>query len=191
MNILAHCALSNFNKESLVGNYLGDFVRGNKAIENYSLAIQEGIRLHRRIDSYTDSHPIVIQSKRRIQPPLTRYSGILIDVFYDHFLCKHWQRFYSVTLNDFIQQAYETLAQYEAQFPENAKVFSQRMAQHNLLLSYTKVEGIQWVLERIEQRLKRSNTLSQGINYLTHYFYELENDFLAFYPQLLKYTERT
>ncbi len=186
MNYLAHFALSNLNQASLIGNYLGDFVRG-KTIEDYSLPIQEGIKLHRTIDSYTDCHPIVVQSKQRIPQPFRRYSGILIDVFYDHFLCQHWQAFYSIPLIDFVQYVYQTLAEYEEQFPERAKMFSQRMKQENILISYTSIEGIRSALERIEQRLRQPNNLRDGIRYLTHSFHQLENDFLTFYPQLEKY----
>jgi acyl carrier protein phosphodiesterase len=183
MNYLAHFALSNLNQEYIIGNYLGDFIRGAKQ-KNFSPAIQEGIKLHRYIDSYTDSHPIVVQSKQCIHQPFTRYSGILIDVFYDHFLCQHWQAFYSIPLIDFVQYVYQTLAQYEQQFPERAKFFSQRMKQENILLSYTNIEGIRSTLKRIEQRLRQPNNLSEGILYLTQSFHKLENDFLEFYPQL-------
>jgi acyl carrier protein phosphodiesterase len=143
--------------------------------------------LHRSIDLYTDFHPIVIQSKQRIHQPFTRYSGILIDVFYDHFLCQHWQTFYSIPLTDFVQYVYQTLAQYEEQFPEKAKNFSQRMKQQNILLSYMSIEGIRTALERIEQRLRQPSNLCDGIHYLTKSFHQLENDFLEFYPQLEKY----
>ncbi len=186
MNYLAHFALSDLNQEHIIGNYLGDFIRGN-SMENFSVAIQEGIRLHRNIDSYTDSHPIVIHSKRYIPQPFSRYSGILIDVFYDHFLCKHWQAFYSMPLYDFVQYIYKILTQYEAQFPKRAKLFSQRMKQENILLSYMTIEGIRKVLERIEQRLRQPNNLSYAISYLTEFFPQLEKDFLEFYPQLNKY----
>jgi acyl carrier protein phosphodiesterase len=186
LNYLAHFALSNLNQEHIIGNYLGDFIRGN-TMENFSAAIQEGIRLHRNIDSYTDSHPIVIHSKRYIPQPFSRYSGILIDVFYDHLLSKHWQVLYSIPLSDFVKYIYQILTQYEQQFPERAKIFSQRMKQENILLSYTTIEGIRSALERIEQRLRQPNNLSHAISYLTELHPQLEKDFLEFYSQINKY----
>ncbi len=92
MNFLAHLYLSKKNKNILIGNFIADAVKGKKH-NLYSKEVQAGILLHREIDNYTDNHPIVRKSKRRLNKRYGHYNGVIIDILYDHFLAKNWNNY--------------------------------------------------------------------------------------------------
>jgi hypothetical protein len=104
MNYLAHLHLAPDDAAARVGNLLGDFLKPSHA-GHLPQALQQGMALHRQIDSHTDSHPLVARSKQRIAAERRRYAGILVDIFYDHFLAQHWPRFSSMPLADFTAAA--------------------------------------------------------------------------------------
>ena len=108
MNFLAHLYLSGNNEEVIFGNFIADGVKGNQ-MNGYSAGIRDGIRLHREIDRYTDNHPVVKQSKSRLSPKYRMFSGVIVDLFYDHFLSKYWQEFSQKELNDFVSKTYQLL----------------------------------------------------------------------------------
>ena len=108
MNYLAHLFLSEGTPESLIGNLLGDFVKGT-AVNLYSEEIRKGIDLHRKVDSYTDSHAIVRSSKSLVSSHRRRFAGVLIDVFYDHFLVKNWLEYSEIPVPDFSLDVYKLL----------------------------------------------------------------------------------
>ena len=108
MNFLAHIYLSGENKLVTIGNFVGDGVRGNK-FKNYPKDVQIGIQLHREIDTFTDAHPIFRQSTKRLHKGYGHYSGVIVDIFYDHFLAKNWKVYSDVPLADYIQEFYKSL----------------------------------------------------------------------------------
>src|SRR4030065_2169816 len=118
MNYLAHAFLSRSSPELLIGGLLGDFVKGREHLKQYSPAVCVGSRLHRAIDRYTDAHAIVRASCALISPTRRRFAAILVDVFYDHFLARHWQRYADLTLEAFTHQVYATLLPHMASYPE-------------------------------------------------------------------------
>src|SRR5258708_857949 len=101
MNFLAHVYLSGDHSKVLVGNFIGDFVKGKYLRDRYEPEIAKGIELHRAIDYFTDLHPIVRQSKNRLRPKYNHYSGIIVDIFYDHFLAANWNQDSEVTLPEY------------------------------------------------------------------------------------------
>src|SRR6476469_1163611 len=109
MNYLAHLYLADNSPESILGNLLGDFVKCQAAFNIYPIAIKKGIQLHRQVDAYTDSHAVVRESKKLISNINKRYAGIIIDVFYDHFLAKNWLTYSSIPLNEFAANVYAIL----------------------------------------------------------------------------------
>src|SRR3954453_2663939 len=109
MNFLAHLYLSGNDPEIMVGNFLGDFVRGRNLLERYKKNIATGIELHRTIDEFTDTHPIVAQSKNRLREKYRHYAAVIVDIFYDHFLAKNWSEYSSELLPDFADRAYQIL----------------------------------------------------------------------------------
>ena len=108
MNFLAHIYLSKENTDLMLGNFLGDFVRGNK-YKDYNPTIQKGILIHRQIDTFTDANETVRISKRRLHERYGHYDGIIIDLFYDHFLAKNWSTYSEIPLDVYAQHFYKLL----------------------------------------------------------------------------------
>jgi acyl carrier protein phosphodiesterase len=184
MNYLAHLFFAENSTYSMLGNLMGDFVKGD-ITNKYNIEIREGIRTHRMIDKYTDSHETVLLSKKRISSDMRRFSGIMIDVFYDHFLAIHWNEFSNDSLENFINNCYEKLSiAVETPIPENLSVVINKMVSENMLLSYKTVEGIEIAINRISNRIKYKNNLYGGIEELINNYHNLEKDFLEFFPQL-------
>ena len=187
MNYLAHLFLSDGTPESLIGNLLGDFVKGS--IENiYSLKIIEGIYLHRKIDSFTDSHPIFRSSKRLIALDRQRFSGIMIDVFYDHFLAKNWSNYSSIPLPDFTNHVYQVLLENQKILPERLKNILPDMIAHDWLASYRETSTINRAINGISRRIKRKNNLFGGVEELLLNYQQLQSDFSIFFPELINYS---
>lgn len=188
MNYLAHLYLADDSPESIVGNLLGDFLKGH-GTEGYCDEIKKGIRLHKNVDTYTDSHPIVRESKRLISPVNRRYAGILIDVFYDHFLAKNWLTYSSVSLHGFTVKVYDILQSYQAILPDSLKRGLPHIIKRNLLMSYAEISGISFALQRISLRLKRENNLGRAVEELTTNYECFELNFDLFFPELIDYVK--
>ncbi|MEG4056240.1 MULTISPECIES: ACP phosphodiesterase [unclassified Microcoleus] len=186
MNYLAHLFLSEGTPESLIGNLLGDFVKGT-ALNLYSEEIRKGIDLHRKVDSYTDSHPIVRSSKSLVSSHRRRFAGVLIDVFYDHFLAKNWLEYSEIPLRDFSQDVYKILQDNRDILPDSLQRVLPTIIARDLLSSYQEIAEIGITLTRMSARLKRTNNLASGIEDLTANYQRLESDFRDFFPDLIKY----
>lgn len=183
MNYLAHLFLVENTPESLVGAMLGDFVKG-AAKNNYSPVIQRNIELHRRIDSFTDAHPIVRDGKTMVAAERRRFAGVLLDIFYDHFLARHWNHFSPVDLPTFTRNAYAVLHERHELLPEKLQRMLPFMRAEDWLGSYARVEWVELTLQRMAKRLTRGAALaSGGIELRTHYD-RFEADFLRFFPDL-------
>lgn len=186
MNYLAHLYLAGDHPESLVGGLMGDFVKGAVDLR-LSPRLRRGILQHRRIDAYTDAHPVTAASRRRMRPPYRRYAGILVDVFYDHFLARHWRRYSAVPLREFTRAAYEALQAHYPQLPPAMQRSVRHMLAVDLLMSYREIDGVARALSGIHGRLKRDNPLDTAVRELLRLYPELEADFGAFFPQLADY----
>lgn len=186
MNYLAHLFLSEGTPESLIGNLLGDFVKGS-AVNLYPEEIIKGIDLHRKVDSYTDSHAIVRSSKSLVSSDRRRFAGVLIDVFYDHFLAKNWREYSEIPLRDFSRRVYQVLQDSRDILPESLKQIIPIIIARNLLCSYQEIGGIDIALNRMSLRIKRTNNLADGIEDLTANYQQLESNFRAFFPDLISY----
>jgi acyl carrier protein phosphodiesterase len=192
MNYLAHAFLSRSSPDLLIGGLLGDFVKGRERLQQYSLAVREGIRLHRAIDRYTDAHAIVRASCALISPARRRFAGILVDVFYDHFLARHWLRYADLPLETFTQQVYATLLPHAPSYPERLQRILPRMAADDWLASYAETESVDAALRGIArrfQRFPRAAVLKDGVQELLVNYEALEQHFLVFFPELLGFAE--
>ncbi|UNU25690.1 acyl carrier protein phosphodiesterase [Microcoleus vaginatus] len=189
MNYLAHLFLSKGTPESLIGNLLGDFVKGT-AVNLYPDEIRKGIDLHRKVDSYTDSHPIVRSSKSLVCGHRRRFAGVLIDVFYDHFLAKNWLEYSEIPLRDFSQDVYKILQDNRDILPESLQRVLPTIIARDLLCSYQEIAEIGITLTRMSARLKRTNNLAGGVEDLTANYQQLESDFRAFFPELINYAKK-
>lgn len=188
MNYLAHLLLSEKANQSLLGGLLGDFVK-NADIPQLSGDIQQGIRLHKQIDMYTDAHPKVLASKRLVELDRRRFSGILVDVFYDHFLALHWPVYSNISLKDFTAQVYQILLENQNILPESIHRSIDTIIKYDILSSYREVDGIRIALTRISRRLTRQNNLAEGIQDLEQNYEQFEQDFLNFFPDLIRFAQ--
>jgi acyl carrier protein phosphodiesterase len=188
MNFLAHIFLSDNDEALMIGNFIADFVKGN-ALRNYAPKIQEGIRLHRQIDSYTDRHTIVRQSIQRLQPDFGRYAGVIVDIFYDHFLATHFSHFSSTDLVDFAENAYLILEKHFAILPPKVQEFLPYMRTQNWLVRYGDLEGIRRSLIGVSQRAKFADNLDSAIANLQKDYEAFAQDFRDFFPELWQMTQ--
>ncbi|MGK7921817.1 MAG: ACP phosphodiesterase [Trichodesmium sp.] len=191
MNYLAHLLLAKNTPESQIGNLLGDFVKGN--LEQYQTIyhyeIIQGIRTHRQVDSFTDTHPIYLRSKHRINQSYRRLAGIIIDICYDHFLANHWDLFSHEELELFVKKIYLILQNNREILPDKLKKILPKIISDNWLCSYKNMSGINLTFTRLSKRLKRENNLATAGNELIKNYPALESDFLIFFPEVINYVK--
>jgi acyl carrier protein phosphodiesterase len=205
MNYLAHAYLSSDSPEMILGGMLGDFVKGSFQ-GRYAPEICRGIALHRQIDCFTDSHSVIRASKQIISPGRRRFAGIMIDLFCDHFLAKHWGRYWDQlslwgtegrvalplpqrSLHDFSQHVYRTLLDRQEILPDRLRRILPYMVEQNWLTSYQDISNIGRALNGISQRLKRQNTLFNSVEELEQNYHFFEQTFEAFFPQLILFAK--
>ena len=156
MNFLAHIYLSGNSDSLKIGNFIADSIRGKQYL-SFPLEIQKGILLHRAIDSYTDFHPIFRKSKHRLVPNYNHYSGVIVDIFYDHFLAKNWNLYCDMPLETYAQSFYKLLENHFEILPLRIQNMIPIMAAENWLVKYSTIEGIQYILT---QNMKKYNHYS-------------------------------
>jgi acyl carrier protein phosphodiesterase len=183
MNFLAHLFLSGDSEHIMVGNFIGDFVKGNQ-LKTYPTQVQAGIVLHRRIDAYTDSHAAVKQSTIRLSADFGRYSAVIVDVFYDHFLAKHFEKYADLSLSLFAESTYQLLERHLDILPERVQEFLPYMRTQNWLVRYADFDGIRRSLGGIARRAKYAENLEQAIFNFQNEYEDFEQDFLLFFPDL-------
>lgn len=186
MNYLAHIYLSEGNENIQLGNFFADAVKGNSYL-NYPAEIQKGIVLHRKIDTYTDQHKEVKRSKARLNSSFGLYKGIIIDIFYDHFLARNWQMFSAVSLDDFADTFYEILMRNFAILPEKIQYLAPYLVKENWLKSYATLDGIDRVLVGMNKRTNDHSKMNLAMSDLVEQYDLLEMDFHAFFPELSVY----
>ena len=188
MTYLAHLYLSDSDPDSRVGSLMGDFVKGRVG-DDFKPSVREGILLHRKVDSFTDAHPFIRQSKARISPGFRRYAGILVDIFYDHFLATRWHQWSDVSLDEFAGEIYGMLRERQDTFPESMQRSMRYMVSRRLLQSYREIGGVHDALRGIETRLKRPSRLGESVRELEQNYTALRSDFEQFFPLLVEFTQ--
>jgi acyl carrier protein phosphodiesterase len=186
VNFLAHAYLAGSSDHAIVGSLMGDFVKGPLR-DRYGAEITHALALHRRIDTYTDSHHVVRQSRRRVSPPRRRFAGILVDMFYDHFLARHWDEYNDMPLERFAARVYAALREHHALLPERLQAIAPRMAATDWLASYRHVEAVGFALDRMGQRLKRGNALLRSSEELLANYDAFDADFHTFFPEVVRF----
>lgn len=189
MNYLAHLFLADDDPDALIGSLMGDFAKGH-IDQTLPPAMRHGIRLHRRIDSFTDSHQVVQHSKRLIRPEYRRYAGILIDMFYDHYLARHWQDYSHESLDVFAEKVSRVVLSHMDRLPPSMKRSMTYMIRNDLLLSYREVAGIRRALRGIETRLKRPSGLRHATEDLALNYTAFGEDFFDFFPLLIDFVRQ-
>lgn len=162
MNFLAHIYLSGENDKITAGNFLADGVKGNN-YNDFEPEIRKGILLHRFIDNFTDHHPLVIEAKQFFVKEFDKYSGVLIDIFFDYFLAKNFDIYSDLTLQEFASKKYKMLDRYKPLFPLKAQQFYEYMVKYNILEAYSSYEGIEKVLRGMTGRIKNKSILYNAL----------------------------
>ncbi|WP_040249576.1 acyl carrier protein phosphodiesterase [Psychroserpens mesophilus] len=185
MNFLAHIYLSGDNELITIGNFVADAIRGNK-YKVLSPEFQVGVKLHRHIDTFTDAHPVVRQSTKRLHKNYSHYSGVIVDILYDHFLAKNWSKYSNIPLESYVDNFYESLKEHFDILPERFQKLMPFMIADNWLLSYAEVEGIQRVLNGMNKRTKHKSGMNLATNELKEFYSEFENEFSLFFEDLIE-----
>lgn len=188
MNYLAHAFLAESSDDFLLGSIIGDFVKGSVG-KKYSSEITNGILFHRQVDTYADTHHLSRTSRRLFSHRRRRYAGVILDICYDHFLSIHWSNYAETELSRFIDRIYMILLRYRSILPEKLQAVLPRMFKQNWLACYRTLEGVDMTLNRIAKRITRENDLSGSIDEVKENYYQLEKNFLHFFPDLLKFAQ--
>ena len=189
MNYLAHAYLSDNNEESIIGNLLGDFVKGNPDFY-YEGEILKWIRIHRKIDSFTDAHSIFRSSKRLVSQKRRRFSGIIIDICFDHFLAKNWPQYSNEELPVFINRVYSMLDRNKTILPERLQNILPRLISEDWFHSYRSLDGVGVTLNRISKRFKKDDSLAGSVDEIVENYSKLESNFFSFFPELISFVKR-
>lgn len=185
MNYLAHSFLSNNDHGLLVGNFIADHISGND-FENLPEHIIAGIKLHRKIDVFTDSHQKFKESKRIFYNGYEKYSGILIDIYFDHLLAKNYSVFSDISLSDYSEKVYDIYSTHQELLPESSKHFLKYVLSNNIYTAYAQKEGIQKVLFHLSHRINHGIQLDRSIDLFINNETQLKNNFEDFFNDALK-----
>lgn len=183
MNFLAHFQLAWPDPERVAGGLEGDYYKGPLR-GDLPPGIEQGVRLHRAIDAFTDGHAVICQLRGEFPPALRRYAGILIDLSFDHFLSKHWGRYCDIPLHEFNAGVYKALRGHAEHLSEGSRRMLGRLEDYDILGRYTEWDSVPASAARIGQRFRRGNPLLGVERQLTPVRTAMEQAFLTFYPEL-------
>lgn len=183
MNVLAHALLAGQDPALRLGGVMGDFVRGTPD-PSLPPRVRDGIRLHRAIDVFTDSHPEVTAARERLPAPFRRYAGILLDVWFDHLLARDFPAWSEVPLEAFSNGLRDEMHAAGALLPDGLKRFLAYMDRHDLPAGYARIERVEGAFAGISQRLSRANPVADGVPVLVAHAGALDDAFARFFPDL-------
>lgn len=189
MNYLAHIYLSGDNDDLKIGNFMADSIKGKK-YKAYTGDLKKGILLHREIDTFTDTNPIVHKSSHRLFKKYRHYNSVIVDVFYDHFLAKNWNDYHPQNLSEYVEGFYQLLEDNFERLPQNVQKFYPYMTAQNWLLSYADISGIEQILSQMSRHVKIDISLSESVRELEIFYEDFENEFRTFFPLIETHVER-
>jgi len=189
MNLLAHALLAAPDADLMLGGLIGDFVRG-RADPALPSGVSAGIALHRAIDGYTDRHADVTAARALFDPPLRRYAGVLLDIWFDHLLARAWPAYSQESLDDFSRHVRDLLDERQNLVPERMKGFVGYLRMHDLPAAYRDLPMIGDVLHGVSRRFKRENPVAAALPALIALDAPLQESFDAFFPQLIAFAQK-
>jgi acyl carrier protein phosphodiesterase len=183
LNYLAHLFLAGTDPELILGNFIADHVKGNNVLK-YSEKVRKGILMHRAIDSYTDQHPVVRKSIDRLRIDFRKYSGVVVDMYYDHFLSANWDKYSPVDIHSFTKTRYDILNTFREIIPTRSARLLFFMEKQNWLLSYSTFEGMQQAFNGMSRRTTFFSNMENAVESLQKGYPEFRNEFSIFFPDL-------
>jgi acyl carrier protein phosphodiesterase len=188
MNFLAHIYLSGDNDLLKIGNFMADSIRGNRYLD-YSDELRKGILLHRYIDTFTDAHPIYRKSKHRLHEKYGHYSGVIMDIVYDHYLAKNWATYSDVSLEEYAATFYKLLQDNYDILTEKTQKMIPYMITRNWLVAYATLEGLETILFQMDYRTKHRVNMQEAIVEIQLFNREFEEEFTQFFEELRSHCE--
>ena len=188
MNFLAHIYLSPDDEEIILGNFIADAVKGN-AIMNFPEKVRKGILLHRMIDEFTDHHPVFIKSRERLLEHYHKFSAVIVDIFYDHFLSANWKVYSNEDIHFFSEKSYGILMKNYEILPSRYRRILPYMIQQNWLVSYSNLDALRRVFEGMSRRTKFKSGMENAVDDLVANYDAFGLEFKEFFPELKSYTE--
>lgn len=188
MNFLAHLYLSGKDEEIMIGNFIADAVKGN-VINSFSSGIRNGIIQHREIDRFTDQHPVFRQSCARLTPKYHKYSGVIVDLYYDHFLSLHWNKYSMDDIHEFVSKVYSLLIQQFNILPPRSKRILPFIVSQNWLVGYANLDVLQRVFEGMARRTKFDSGMENAVSDLKLDYHAYEQEFHSFFPEIIKHMD--
>lgn len=173
----------------MVGNFIGDFVKGRDLAEKFGEGIALGVELHREIDHYTDHHPVMRESKNRLRPKYRHYSGVITDIIYDHFLAVKWNTYSLEPLEQYAAKAYQLILDRDAIMPERVRQMLPYMMRGNWLVNYGKLEGIEKALSGMSRRATFDSRMDESIHDLKEHYDAFSREFDLFFPDLKNWSD--
>ena len=183
MNYLAHIYLSGTNDLLKIGNFMADSIKGHD-YEKFDSEIKKGILLHRHIDSFTDMHPIYRQSKHRLHEKFGHYSGVIMDIVYDHFLAKNWKQFSETKLEDYADIFYTLLQDNYDILTDKTQNSLPYMLETNWLVCYKSLAGLELILFQMDHRTKNRVNMPAAMEDIKQFYIEIEAEFFTFFTEL-------
>ncbi|MEO8148733.1 MAG: ACP phosphodiesterase [Bacteroidia bacterium] len=183
MNYLAHLYLSGNNYQIMIGNFIADHLKG-KLRNTFDGDFLRGIKLHHTIDAFTDSHPVVEQTKARLRNHFHKYTPVIVDVFYDHFLAHNWKKYHDDELKDYVHNVYLTLDKNSAILPERTNYMLGYMKKENWLAGYAHFENLERIFYNMSIRTKFENNMQDAVVYLKRDYDLMQKEFEVFFEEL-------
>lgn len=187
MNFLAHLFLSGNDEEVITGNFIADHVKGDSVMK-FSVGIQSGIRLHREIDAFTDSHPVFLKTKERLNGNYRKYAGVVADMYYDHFLSADWKTYSNESLDDFTDRMHSIIAKRFPVLPEKSQRFIAYMKKFNWFKGYGTFEGLGRALYGMSIRTPFNSGIENAVKDLKADYQLYHDEFRVFFPEIIDYT---
>lgn len=184
MNHLAHAVLAGPDPDDLLGAFLGDHVKGIAALEAMPAGMARGVRLHRKIDAWSDAHPAVVELRARTGPQWRRYSGVILDVLFDAMLVRNWRRYHATPLAQFGEEIDALLIARRADLPARLVRFSFWARAVGLWTRYDERAMLDDIFSRLARRHGRPEPLARGTQLLDERETEIERTFNALFPEL-------
>ena len=188
MNYLAHLFLAGTDPEMILGNFIADHVKGSDILK-YAENVRKGIAMHRAIDTYTDQHPVVKQSIARLRSDFHKYAGVIVDMFYDHYLSAQWDDYSDTDLQAFTKIRYDILNTFQAIIPVRSARLLFYMEKQNWLMAYSSFDGMQQAFNGMSRRTTFESNMEHAVVNLKAGYAEFNEEFRQFFPDLLSFVK--